>query len=447
MIRKALFAALLVLAGCSGQPTDPSKPEAYAYRAPIGATADGSVQQLTLPPAAVAAIARSDLGDIRVLDGNGRPLSLARVDSAGASANTRDNQVEAIPIAASGHEGQDRVSARVAQAGQDVTVDAVNAEAEAESHPQAALLLDTRRLEDPAIALLLDGAIEKGRIGEVTVASSGDLKTWEPLGSKMLFGAGDKTDLRLNLPGVPLKDRYVRISWQLDEGIIIRGARVTTAKTLPPSPLVFATKGAQLVDSHNLQFQVPLNAPIIGFKVTGQRGEGVIPVALEERDSIEAPWAPVAHGALRNGDPVQLDMKAASDAGKVRSYRLVADPRSSGFTGVPKIEVLTEPIVMLAAFNGKGPYLLAAGNKNAEPKLFRPGELLGPSPPSRIPEATVAAARDAVELVIAPDGQASPLSPRKLALWAALLGATAMLAFAALRLARANQSPLQGDQP
>ncbi|MBX9643079.1 MAG: DUF3999 domain-containing protein, partial [Novosphingobium sp.] len=122
-------------------------------------------------------------------------------------------------------------------------------------------------------------------------------------------------------------------------------------------------------------------------------------------------------------------------------YRLVADQRSAGFSAAPRIELQYEPVVLIAAFNGKPPYTLAVGNKAAPSAYFGPGELLGDTPLSaRLPEAQVAAPAGTPVVKLAPPADGDPFSTKKLALWAALLLAVGVLAFAAVRLMKAPAS-------
>ena len=102
---------------------------------------------------------------------------------------------------------------------------------------------------------------------------------------------------------------------------------------------------------------------------------------------------------------------------------------------MPRVELLTAPIVVLAAFNGNPPYTLKLGNAAAESAYFERRELLGrPRSDAALPEAQVNAGPAApLNISRSADGL---LSLRKLALWAALLAAVAVLGFAALRLMR-----------
>ena len=433
MMRKLAIAALMLLAACSKPALDPATPAGYAMTLAVTPSGEKGVHRVDLPPRAVAALERDDAGDVRIFDGEGRPLSLALADTASRPQGQRTVPLKAMPIAVPKPAARGSVSVRVDQDQQSVTVDAVNQKTAAQSTPEAALLFDTRKIDDPVLALELNAELPKGMLIEVSAAASGDLKSWEPLASKVLLGTDGETppDLRLAMPGLPLSDRYVRLSWQLTDGVKIRGAKAITARIPPPRPMMFATRGADLESDHTLRFDVPLGVTLIGVRISGQSGEGVVPLALAGRNSAEEPWQPLAQGALRNGSSAQLDFPTI----RLAEYRVVADPRSPGFAAMPRVELLTAPIVLLAAFNAKPPYTLALGNAAAPSAYFERSELLGrPRSDATLPEAQVTAGPAQI-LKIEPAGSGL-FSPRKLALWAALLAATALLGFLALRLLR-----------
>ena len=85
----------------------------------------------------------------------------------------------------------------------------------------------------------------------------------------------------------------------------------------------------------------------------------------------------------RNGSTAQLDFPTIH----LNEYRVLADPRSPGFATMPRVELLTAPIVVLAAFNGNPPYTLKLGNAAAESAYFKRRELLGrPRSDAALPE-------------------------------------------------------------
>ena len=178
---------------------------------------------------------------------------------------------------------------------------------------------------------------------------------------------------------------------------------------------------------------VPIAA--VNLKMAGS--DGIVPLQLFGRNDRSEPWGLLASGTLKQGDkPLSLELSGAT----LREYRLVADPRSAGFSKEPEVSLTVEPITIFAAFNGQGPFNLAVGHQGAKPAWFDPADLGTASDLLRAwrQSAEVASAGDAPVILLAPAAPETPFDPRKLALWGALLLGTALLAFAAFRLMRAN---------
>jgi Protein of unknown function (DUF3999) len=297
---------------------------------------------------------------------------------------------------------------------------------------------------EPAVALLLDADLPAQMPVSFTLEASGDLKAWEPLGDKVLFSPGEGQaplgGARIALPGVDLAKRYLRLSWKAAPGIAMRKAEVVTAKAAPPPRVSLATKGAKLDDAHHLRLLAPSPAPLAAIALTATEADGVVPIRLYGREANEHPWMPLSAATLRpDGKPAVLELGGARYA----QYRIEADERSAGFSQVPAIMLEVEPLTLLAAFNGQQPFRLAVGNAKAEGKLFAPTDLAEPKVlAGGLPLARVDAAPPPVIALDA--GQADgPFSPRKLVLWGALLLGTAVLAFGAVRLLRANAEPVE----
>lgn len=443
-MRRTALIALALLAACQGEEqADTRGPEDFTFTAMVEPQGAATLQRIEVPAAALIALKRKDMGDIRVFDGRGVALSVARLDASAQGLQQR-HSVPTYPIAgtaaAAGGAG---VSIAIAQPGRTVTVETSGAAA---ASATAAALLDTRTVQGPAVALVLDASLPAQAPISFTLDISGDLKAWEPLGEKVLFSPGEGQaplgGTRIALPGVNLEKRYLRLSWKAAPGIAVRRAEVITARSAPPPRVTLPTAAGQLADSHNLRFAVPFAAPIAAIGLAGAKADGVIPIRLYGRDSDEQPWLPLGAATVRpEGKTALLELGNSRFA----QYRIEADARSAGFSQPPTIGLEIEPLTLLAAFNGQPPYRLAAGNAKAQNTLFAPSDLAEPKVlASELPRAKVEAAPPPVIALDAGTAD-GPFTPRKLVLWGALLLGTAVLAFGAIRLLRAN-APANGDQ-
>ncbi len=427
---------MLALAACQqDSPQAPKGPDDFALIVPVAQAQGGAVQRISLPPAALAAPRRADLGDIRLYDGKGRTLSLAFED-AGSQAARQTHAFNALPIAAPQDSDLSGVSVRIDDGERSVAVDAAEVTART---ARLAVLIDTRTLTDPAESIAFKADLPAQVAVNLTVESGSDLKTWDYLGEKVLYrtGAGQALLSAARLPqnGAGQRVRYHRISWQAAPGVAVNGAEVTTARQRPPERTALATRGAVLTDPHNLTFRPALAAPISAMKVSETGPDGLLPIRLFGRDAAEQPWVLLAEGTLRQNDkPALLELAGAT----MREYRLEADSRSAGFSSAPRLDLLLDPVTVIAALNGVEPYRLAIGNAEAKPAALPLGQVVEPAKLAALPVAQAGGNGVPPVISLAPAEPDGPFSPRKLLLWGALLLGVGVLAFAAIRLLRSN---------
>lgn len=438
----ALPLALALFACSAEEAPEPKKADEFALALAVAPEQEGKLGRVVLPPAALAELKRTDLGDVRIFDAKGRKLSLALgVDKSGQSSTLKANTLPAIPIAAGdkavGGDVKVEVKAR------DATVEVTASDAAMAEDQRVSVLIDTRALSLPVAAIDIDATLPRQVPVTFTLEWSADLKGWVPLADKVLLRPGSDPDLlgtaRVALPAVSLRDRYVRISWQAAPEIAVKGATVFEAVERQPGRVDIDTSGAGLTSPHEMRFAPQIVAPISAFKLEMTGPDGVVPVELYGRNDPSQPWGLLAKATLeQGGGAATLELSGAT----LREYRVVADPRSPGFSKVPKVVIAVEPVVLLAAFNGQGPFNLAVGHANAKPAYFDPADLGKPGELQRAwrRPAEVATAGDAPVILLAPAAPEPAFDPRKWALWGALLLGAAVLGFAAWRLARAGSA-------
>ena len=425
---------LLLAAGCDTR-HESATPDMRDFALSLKVEARGAqVQRVDLPPAALVAIRRADKGDIRVIDAQGRPLSMAFVTPAPAQQNRI--RLKAIPFdgPAGGGDRASPVSVRVDQQGSSVRV-------QADGGPMpgygSAVLFDTRAIQDSAVSLSLEATVPKQRPVAVSSAAGQDLTVWEPLAEQVLFRPGDGPDLlgggRIILPPVVLRGRYLRAAWQGEPRLRITGASLVTSSVPPPPRLAIPAKGGELANPHSLSFEMPtgLRPAALQVRMTGK--DGVLPVRLLGRDTSELPWTPLAVTSLRQDGAAAL---LETGDGPSRFLKLEADPRSAGFSQAPAIAVQYAPVTLAIAFNGAGPYRLLVGNPLAKPAAFALSELTTLT--GGLPAAQVVGASAKAIVEVGKPASGSGVAPRVVALWSALLAGVALLVYAALRLMRAN---------
>lgn len=442
LVRSLLpFGAMLALGACTAEEApEPKKPDEYAQVLALAPKANDKLGRVVLPAAAVSEIVRPDLGDVRVFDAKGRKLSLALAyDRSGESSLLKAHDLPAIALI----EGPGGMSIPVLPRDNaiEASAQATASDAAAATGKRASVLIDTRSLALPVVGLEIAAELPKQVPVTFTLESGSDLKTWEPLADKVLLRPGNDPEVlgqpRIALPAVNLKDRYVRISWEAGPDIAVTGAKVLEAIERQPSRVDLETSGAQLSTPHELRFAPQIAVPIAAVKLELTGSDGIVPVQLFGRDDPSDPWGLLANATLKQGEgPVSLELSGAS----LGEYRIVADPRSAGFSKVPEVTLAVDPITIFAAFNGEGPFNLAVGHPDAKPAWFDPADFGTASDLRRAwrRPVEVESAGEAPVIKLAPAAPERPYDAGKIALWAALALTAMVLAFAAWRLVRAK---------
>ncbi len=442
MKRLLVLAALLAAACTSKQPPGADVPEAYAVQLAVTPAPGGGAQRIALPAVALVALRGASWGDVRVFDQRGRSMAIAlEGELTGPESAPSFLEIAATPIkAAEANLGDNQVSVRIEQGGQAVGVEAGRASTAA---PSEAVLLDTRSIVRPVDAIFIRATLPKYVAATVAIEASSDLKEWDLLGEKVLYRTDDNPESpdvlansRFALHGADLRDRYLKLSWTSAPGVEVTGATVAMPPVRVQPRIALPTKGAALPSPHELAFAVRFSTRLAAIRVTETGPDGPVPVTLYGRDGPDRPWSVLAEGVLRqDGKPVELELSGA----KFDSYKLVADSRTAGFSRAPRLDLVVEPLTLLAVFNGQAPYRLASGNPLAQNRRLSVQDVAGSAEKAvSLPTASVdpGTARGPIDVDPAV-GQAAR-SSRQLVLWLALLAGTAVLAFAVWRLMRGS---------
>ena len=438
MKRLLVLAALIVAACTSEPPAGADGPEAYAVSLPVTPALGGGAQRITLPASALVALRQENSADVRVFDDRGRSMATALEGEVTAPDATSFREIAATPIKdAKANIGGEQVLVRIEQAGRAVGVTTGGAASVATK----AVLLDTRLIDRTVDALFIHATLPRYVAATITIEASSDLKAWEPLGEKVLYRTADNpaapevlASSRFALQGDDLRGRYLKLSWAAAQGVEVTGGSLSVPTRVQPPRLVLPTSGAVLTSPHELSFAVRFSTRLAAIRVTETGPDGPVPVTLFGRHGADRPWAMLASGVSRqDGKPLELELSGT----EFDSYKLAADSRTAGFSRAPRLDLVVEPLTLLAVFNGQAPYRLAAGNPLAQNRRLSVQVVAGSAKNAvSLPTASVdpGAARDPIDVDPAV-GQAAR-SSRQLVLWLALLAGTAVLAFAVWRLMR-----------
>lgn len=430
-MRWLAFSVLALLGACSGKsPADPNRPESYALSIAVEPGPGGPEQRIALPAAVLLSLQNPSQSDIRLFDATGRALPLAIAAPRGGA--TVEIPVPVYPV----------VSASPASAGQlaltigaDGVARAAALRGEAGPERSAAVVLDTRRIEEPATGLAIAIDYPAKALVSLRIAASSDLARWDELTKQTLLraqGEGTPDAARIALDDVLLQDRYLRISWGETDKVAVTDAKVLVRGAEAPPQEVVQTTGVKMATPHRIDLSLPGGAVPAALRLRLGGEEGVVPLRLAQRATAESAWVPAAAATLRGSMPATLPLDPAAG----RSVRIEADARTPGFAAPPRIELVYRADELLTRFSGKPPYRLVAGLANAPAALLDRRDLIASADAARLPAATIEAnPPPPVSLAVKESGGRFD---RRWALWAVLLAATAVLAFVVWRLARAN---------
>jgi uncharacterized membrane protein len=436
MILRRLGLALALLAGAPVAATGGDNPGDYTVRVPLRVPESGPLQRVRLPARVLVASRGPQLADVRVFDAAGRPVPLALAPTPAPHQKRQEVTLPVLPIlGAADALAVSGVSLRIDEHQRASVVRLEGKPKPAGASRLLGILLDTRRVADPGLALALDLTTPAGQPVTITIESSADLKDWQTLADKVVYRTNPAPGrTTIGLAAQYLEGRYLRVTWQSSSRLLspveVRAASLVTARrsaSSGPRAILAMDAGA---DRHAIEFTLPFPAAITALEITLAGDDTVVPVRVLGRNQSEGAWTPIASGSLfRVTESGHSRVNPAFDlhGARFRSLRVEADGRSPGFSMAPMIAARLKPVHLVFLATSPGPFTLAAGKVDAAPVLLESDDLQQANGASAaaVPLATVPSEADPVVRVLAVD-QGTPW--RRAMLWGVLLVGTILLA-------------------
>ena len=412
----------------------------FRFTAPIEAS-KAPLQRFELP-LEVYREAKRDLSDVRVLNKAGEAVPIG-------FAGAPDAQKELLPLVdlpqpftltkpQSLVSGNSQISIRASDG---TLIRLSGAPGPIPPVRAVAYLIDASALgEEPIRALVFDWDAAPGsQVVSVRIESSEDLKSWSAVGSGPLVRLEDGTRT-LTQPKVEFparKVKYLRITWT-GEGFALKRVRAEKEPRTEPAPranrTATATAGAK---PGEWIYDLGARLPVEAYRLVPVDTNDVISVAVATRNDEKENWrtlgwAPFYRLKQDDGDkqspPVEIGRLPARYWRVSTSVGVVPKP--------PTLEVQWRPAQLVFVARGEGPYSLAFGDPQA-PAVAMPVSVMLPKY-ERLAELKLPLAK-AGAVTAGPQPSRwkqmwREASPRRMTLWAILLGGVVLLGYMAWRL-------------
>ena len=398
----AMLATLSALAAVAA-PAFAAQPGDYAYRWALKAEGENAAWQFELTPEVYAVLVDPALGDFEVFNADGQPVPVARltVDPAARPGIAQAPlPVFALPRRSDG--GGDDLALRLERdPGGRLRLLQVDVTASAPSAPAVPAMIDYvmdadlgRDPQRPATVDQLD--LRWPEAGDIharfAVEGSDDLEHWQILvdaAAVVSLRRGGAVLQRRDIALPPTSLRYLRLR-QLD-GDPVTGLQVTARRTRGGvSPPQWRRLRAQFVDTapdafgkgHLYRYRLPAKLPVGRVGVTLGADNATAEVILDAQNG-SAPgneaWTPIGRTLLfrlqQDGLRIDNEDYALTAPLAAREWRL-RSPVALNPSPMMEVAYLPDRFVFLA--QGRGPYTLAAGSREARREPLPVEQALAP---------------------------------------------------------------------
>jgi hypothetical protein len=462
---RVLAALCLGLAALSGSAwsAEAAAVSEFAWRGSLTLPAQASLVRVEVPVAALLRMQSSAGHDLRVFNAAGDIVPFALLGRAELSHVAPVVRTASYPAytlfsaVSAGKPSRGAVEVQVNTNGQNssawVRLDPSDVAASAPSpgtQPLQAALFDLRAEQQAVDALELSIDLPRNALVPISLASSENLKDWTVVGTKSpLFqfdgdGAPSNHTLELQQP-LPLKGRYLRLSWPGQTGVVLRTlvGRVATAKTTP-APLCAALPPGTLDPKGGLTWTLPFATPLAAVHLQAMQDNTLVPVRIQGRGDAAQPWRTLASAVVYRLDTVGQGSSNPSTplhGASVRALRVEASQGAALPSGGLRATVEFAPLQLAFLTSGAGPFTLAVGRSHTSAASVD-ATLLGSLAPDRLntlPLATLARVEESPPGVLAgaaPDWLPAGTTLRSVLLWLVLGLGVLVLAAVAFSLMR-----------
>jgi hypothetical protein len=387
--RAAAYAVLALVTSAPALSADVVRQD-FGYGMTLETDGQAAVYQVLLPLIIYQHTARPDLGDIRVINGNGEivPYALRRAPGEERARGTA-NPLRLFPLRGTSVEPSEALKLSLQTGNASVEIERPRAGETAARI--TGYLLDAREVSGTMSALDMswDPAAPDFSV-RMQAEASDDLSHWRRIAEgpviNLHFGGQQFVQQRIELPFVTTK--FLRLSWtnQAPPSALTAVSAEPAATDIEVKRLSLTMPGVA-VEGHAGEYLVDLGAhvPIDRINLDLPELNTVATADFEARDEPAQPWNPTAHATLyrlraSNGSelknpPVPITLSSA------RYWRVKVAHDGGGLgQGNPSFVGGWLPDELIFAARGNAPFELLLGNGAAVPAAVRILTLISPVP-------------------------------------------------------------------
>jgi hypothetical protein len=440
------WAILLLLAQATAGAAE--RPEDFAYGMAIGADGKDALYEIEMPAAVYRGIARADLGDIRVFNGQGEPVPHAlRPSAAGAVRSGAAFRLPVFPLYDEAIDTPEDLNLRVEKRA-DGTVISIQSRAKGaeQRRRMSGYLIDASSVKTAIQALQCEWQGDAASfVGKVRVDGSDDLARWTNLAdnavlARLTFAGHQVEQNRVELRA--LKFQYLRISWPVNQAALIAlGLRAEPAAQRVEAPRNWQKLAGSPVAGKAGEYIYDLGGylPVDRLRVLLPQVNSLVQLQIHTRANPEDPWRLVQSAVvyrLRDRDTEVTSPEIAVNRNNQRYRLLRVEQKGGGVgSGVPELQIGWVVQKLVFAARGAGPFQLVYGSAGVKPAAFAIESLV---PGYRTDtEFKVKPAALGEQVTLAGSAQLrAPWDYKKITLWSSLVLGVAFLGWMAYRLSR-----------
>lgn len=448
------LALSMLLCATAGAADLPEKPQDYARGVMLEVPQPAAWYRVDLPQEVYTHSAWPDLRDVRVFNHDGERVPFTLETQSSEAAAPKAVPLRVFPLDASpGSDAaeEEHVVRLQAPSGVEIRIEGDASKPVGKSY---LLVLPTDLPNAFRLGEITLGWQENGQNwrSNVSVLMSHDMRSWDTLqdDAPVMALASGSDKLKLNhiqLPDMqlPAGSRYLLLVFDTPNlpVAITEATAIAGREPAPLEKMEMAGNGRQISPTE-AQYQWPQPQPFRALSV-GFNGDAVLPAEIAIRRTATAPWQPLTKTVLwqRNGQrsaPVEL-------AGEtVQAVRLTTLDARLPDT-LPDISGSRDRLALVFNAQGKGPFMLAWGNRAAQPAAVTPDTLIPPELRKQLDPASIPAALPGENVTLGGEARMTATSVaeqqgrwKTLLVWGVLVLGVAVLAWMAIRIWREAQN-------